>query len=290
MTKEIDFILKVDKVASKTFSFTDDTGAIYDFTDSTVALKLYLGGSGVDPTSISGSIVVLTGKVTFSFTTTHTDNIGTYEYIIEETKADTSKVELVKGNIVIEEEVPFSTSVEAFLATELPATIQLQENYIQQRKLYWKLFLQSAAGIADSALYNDTSWSIQYRILISKLIAYDALELAGKGSYFQFMGGDYTNPSSAPGAQVKSITTGPSEVEFHDTLSSIEKIFTPGSYGKSAWDIFNINLCGLANQIGVKIPMCVGNDCIIVPSLSKNSNWERTTLSDLEEDSVVSIG
>lgn len=289
MTKEIDFKLKVDKAASKTFTFTNDDGSVYDLTGSIITFKLYLGGSEQASTDIIGSVVLLTGKVSFTFTTTHTDNIGNYEYIIEETKTDTSLVELVKGNLIIEEEVPFTTSIDAFLSTELPATIRLAENYKQQRILYWKVFLQDAAEVIDSNLFNDTSWSLLYRMLISKLVAYDALEMAAKGAYFQFMGGSYTDPGETPGGPVKKITTGPSDVEFHDTVNALDKIFATGSGGVSGWDTLQINLCGLAHKIGVKIPMCSGVQIIIVPTKEKNPDWSYPILNDLQ-DLVVSVG
>ena len=286
--KELDFKLIEDKAKDKEFTFVNDDGSIYDLTDSTVTFKLYLSGPTGTPTEIVGSVTVLTGVVEFSFTTTHTANVGNYEYIIEETKNDASLVQLLKGNVIVESETNFTISIEAFLITELPATIQLEENYIQQRTLWWKLFLQSAAGVSDSNIYNDASWSTLYIMLISKLIAYDALELAGKGSYFQFMGGSYTDQDETPGAPVKSITTGPSEVEFHDTVAALDKLFS-STNGPSAWDTFSTNLCGLANKIGVKLPMCPATDCIFVPSLSKNPDWDYPTLSDLQ-DEVISVG
>ena len=287
--KEYDFKLIQGKDKDVVFTFVNDAGTIYDFTDSTVSFKLYKI-VGESPTLISGSIDVPTGKVTVSFTAiAHTNDLGNFEYIIEETKTGGDLVQILKGNLIIEAEVTFSTTVEAFLVTELPSTIQLEENYKQQRILWWRVFLQSAAEVSDANLNNETSWSLLYRMLIAKLVAYDALEMASKGSYFQFMGGSYTDSEETPGGPIKKITTGPSDVEFHDTVNALDKIFTSGPNGVSGWDILKVNLCGLAHKIGVKIPMCFGIKIIIVPTKEQNPDWIYPTLSDLE-DIVVSVG
>lgn len=288
MTKEIDFKLIVGKAASKTFVFTNDDGTDYDFGIGTVKLKLYLEGSGEDPIEIDGGIT--DNKVVFAFTVIHTANKGNFEYVIEETKEDTSLVQLVKGNLLVIAEVPFTTSIEAFLVTELPASITLDENYKQQRIIFWKIFLMGAARIAEANIYTEISWTILYRMLIAKLVAYDALELAAKGSYFQFMGGSHTDPNEISGGPVKKIETGPSSVEFHDTVNALDKIFSTSSGGFSAWENIQVNLCGLANKIGVKIPMCISDTIIFVPSKSSNPDWEIITLSDIEDNIIVSTG
>lgn len=290
--KEIDFPLYADKAQSRTFGFTNLDDSIYDFTGSTVVLKLYLDPE--IPTDIGGSIVILTGKVTFNFTTTHTDNIGIYEYLIEETKSDTSKLIIGGGNILIKEYVPFSETIEAYLNTELPADITLTENYRIQRITYWRRFLMDAFDIPVDQINIDASWTVMQNAFIAKLVAYDALMLAARGNLLHILGGDYssTTTSSSDGG-IRSIETGPARVEYFPTGDTIQKIFSTSSTGTTVLDTLISDICGLASFLKVKVPMCKGNKITINPLYYQNEDWHIPTLDEQIEDTgstVVSQG
>ena len=275
--KEIDFKLVKDKIESKVFKFTNSDGTVYDMTDSTAKCFLYKTAT---PTEIVCTIDVVTGKITIPFTAAHSDTLGTFEYILEETKITTVVIPLVKGNIAILDYVPFSESIEAYLNSELPANLTLTMDYRNQRIMYWRRILQTAFAIADADLNIESAWPTLVNALLAKLVVYDALTLGARGSFAAFMGGDYTT-SDDLGGPIRKIQTGPAIVEFHPTADGLESIFKPNSQGVSAWDSMNSDLCGLAGYLKVQLPMCAQRRVPIAPGFDRNPDWNYTTLDEL---------
>lgn len=274
---EIDIGLVKDKAVNKTFVFTDDDG-VYDFTDSTVILRLYKE----TPVEIDCTFDLATGTVTVPFTTAHTDTLGLFEYVIEETKADTSVIPLVKGNIEILDYVPFSQNIEAFLASELPSNLTLTSNYRNQRIMYWRLFLQSAFDIPDEDLNTESAWPTLVNILFAKLVVYDAMMLAATGSFIHFLGGSYTSTSTLSG-NTKSVETGPTKVEYYDISSSAKNALTSSGGGVSMLDVLKSSICGLSNKLRVKLPMCDAKNKVISPKYYQNPDWDYVKLSEMDD-------
>ena len=279
-TQELDFKLVEDLVENKIFIITNLSGSIYDMTGSTVICKLYLTST---PTDIACSVNLGTGEVTVPFTATHSDNPGTFEYILQETTSGGDIIPLLKGNIIIVPYVPFSETIEAYLRSELPANITLTMDYRNQRITYWRRILQEAFNIADADLNIEAAWPILVNALLAKLVVYDAMMLGARGSFLGFIGGDFTTATTI-GAPVKKIETGPTNVEYHSTSKSIQELFQPNAQGYSAFTTMIEELCGLANYLKVKIPMCKGNDLVITPTVSRNPDWEFITLDDIDND------
>jgi len=277
--KEIDFKLVENKAETKTFRFTDSDGSIYDMTDSTAVCKFYKDPSA--PTNISATIDIGAGTVSVPFTIVHSDTLGTYEYIIEETKLSLEVIPLVKGNIDVLPYTPFSESIEAYLRSELPANLTLTPDYQNQRIMFWRRIFQSAFNIPDPHLNIESSWPILANALFAKLVVYDALMLSASGSFIQFLGGDYTETETISAGGVKRVTTGPAEVEYFDSASSAKQAFAASAGNLSMFEALREGLCGLVNFLGVKINMCKGNDIIIVPQYHQNPNWAYPTLSSV---------
>lgn len=278
--KEIDFQLVEDKAASKVFKFTNEDGSVYDMTSSTAKLLLYLTDT---PTEIVCSIDVNTGKITVPFTSTHTENQGTFEYVLEETKVTLEVVTLVKGNIMVIEYVPFSQSIEAYLNSELPANLTLTMDFRNQRIMFWRQILQSAFNISDANLNVESAWPDLVNALLAKLVVYDALMLASIGSFVQFLGGDYTSTETIGGGGVKRVTTGPTEVEYFDTAQSARQAFSATTGQISQFEALKEGLCGLSSYLGVKLHMCPDSKQIIVPQYHQNPDWDYPTLDDFDD-------
>jgi len=287
--KEIDFKLIKDKAESKVFKFTNADGTVYDMTDSTANCIFYNGGE--EPTEIECDIDVSTGKITIPFTITHTDTNGTFEYILEEDVGGTGTIlPLVKGNISVLDYQPFSETIETYLKSDLPANILLTEDYRNQRIFYWRRILQAAFEIADEDINTEEEWPTLVNALLAKLVVYDAMKLAATGSLFAFWGGDYTS-SDDIGGPVSRIETGPTSVEFHSVSKSLSELFKPGIGGITPFDAFLVDLCGLANYLKVKVPMCTGNLITISPKYYQNPEWAYPTLEELiAATGVVSQG
>lgn len=283
MNREIDINLFMGQVTSKVFNITNSDGSIYDLTGSTVVMRLYLTATPLD---IPGTINVTTGGITIPFTGIHTSNAGLFEYYIIETKSGNTN-ELVKGNIIVENYTPFTFGVDAYLKTELPANINLELNYKNQRLIYWRNFMYSAFDIAEPDINTETAWPNLANALLAKLIAHDALTLATKGSLLHFLGGDFSQ-QGGQGGPIKKIETGPSNVEFYSIADTLDGLFTPNASGLTALDMLSADICGLANHLKVKVPMCKQNNWVnpIIPKYYQNPDWVYPKLS--EEN--VSIG
>ena len=117
--------------------------------------------------------------------------------------------------------------------------------------------------------------------LLAKLIVNDALELSLKGSYVQFLGGDYTSIETIGGGGVKSIETGPTKVEYYDTAASAKSATSSSGGGQSTYEILKESICGLANWLKVKLPMCEQLKYPVVPIYEQNPDWAGTQLPDL---------
>ena len=113
--------------------------------------------------------------------------------------------------------------------------------------------------------------------LLAKLVVYDALMLASRGSLAAFFGGDYTSVSDIGGA-IRSIETGPTKVELHSSAQGIGSLFGAGPNGETPFDIMTRDLCGLANHLSVNLHMCKPGKMPIAPQFFKNPKWEYPTL------------
>jgi len=276
---EIDFALIKDKAEDKVFTFTNADGSVYDMTDSTAVCKLYKDPD--NPISINCTITVLTGKITIPFTTSHSDTLGTFEYILEETRTGGAVIPLLKGNIIVERYTPFSESITAWLKSELPANLTLTVNFQNQRLFYWRKILQNAFEIIDADLNKESAWPDMVNALFAKLIVYDALELALKGSFAAFLGGDYTTTTTISLGDIKSVETGPTKVEYFGMASSVKEALSKTQGGLSMFELIKQSLCGLARYLGVQLSMCDQLKTVIVPKYYENPNWVGTEITDL---------
>ncbi len=276
--QEIDFQLIENKAEAKIFRFTDAEGAVYNMVGSSAICKLYLTAT---PTDIVCTINEVAGTITVPFTTTHSANLGTFEYIIEETKSGGAIIPLVKGNIAVLQYIPFSESIEAYLRSELPANLTLTMDFQNQRIMYWRRILQGAFEITDEDINTESAWPTLVNALLAKLVVHDALELSLKGSYVQFLGGDYTSTETVGGGGVKSVETGPTKVEYYDTATAAKSATASSSGSQSTYEILKESVCGLANFLRVKLPMCLQDKHPVSPIYHQNSSWEGTQLPDL---------
>ena len=281
-TKEIDFKLIKDKAEDKVFKFTNADGTVYSMTASTAECKFYKDPAS--PTTIGCNIDVPNGKITVPFLASHTDILGNFEYIVEEDVGGGGTIlPLVKGNVSVLKYTPFSESIAGYLKSELPANLVLTQDFKNQRIFYWRRILQTAFNIADANLNVESAWPVLVNALLAKLVVYDSLELAIKGSFIQFLGGDYTDTTTIGGGGLKSVQTGPTKAEYYDTAASAKNAFVSSAGNISMFDSLKESICGLTNYLGVKVPMCKGVDIYITPKFHQNPDWDYPTLDDMDD-------
>ena len=286
---QLDFTLYQNKEVTRVFIFKNSDGTVYDLSSSTIKLYIYITET---PIEILCNIDSLTGKVYVPFTTSITQTLGFFEYIIVETKNQNETEDLIRGNISIIIYTPFTDTIESFLQSELPNNLSLTEDFKNQKIIYWKRFLQEAFNILEPDIYGELALTSLQKALIAKLIVCDALMLCTRGSYIQFAGGDYTqtNSTESMGGPIKKIETGPSNVEFHSMADAISKLFQSNAQGYSPWDKLCSDVCGLASKLRVKIPLCKDTSWVntYVPGYSQNPNWLYPSLDDI--DSIAGQG
>lgn len=291
MVPDVDFTVYKDKTQVKGFLFRNDDDTYYDFTGSSVRMDFFKTGPNGTPEVINGSTTLSTGSVAFTLLGTIFDTLGNFEYVVIETKSTNEEVPLTRGNVLVVNYVPFSESINAFLTSELPIGLVVNENFINQKIKYWRLFLQDAFDIKDANINNDDAWPILVNALIAKLIAYDTLIQVISGNIINVLGNNvvYKETSANTSAGIKSIETGPTKVEFKASGDLLTDIMKSASTRDSGFlNMLTANLCGLASKLGVKLPMCKQVKSTIIFKHYKNPEWEYPTLRDiLTEEQVL---
>lgn len=157
-------------------------------------------------------------------------------------------------------------------------TMEDKAMYINKWQLYIGPLVNHDTPIED---YNDElSYEGLENQLIMELAAWDFLNVRVMNILIQANGyiGEITsstdNPDSdqadsARGDRIKSITTGPTEVQYYDKLtesgSSLFKAFTDALKPGGIIDELRKNLCTLANRLDIFLPFCENYRPIIPP-------------------------
>lgn len=282
---ELDFKLYRGKTQSKSFTFRNEDGTFMDLSDSTINLDIYKLGTTELIVGIPGNISTVTGTVSFLFDSNILNWYGANEYIINKVLPPDPDVILVKGNLILEEYIPFSTTIDSYLTSELPLGFTPSVDFINQKTRYWRLYLQSAFDISDSQLNNDTAWPELVNALVAKLIAHDVLITSIRGNLITAFGEGIITIETSPamGNDVKSIETGPSKVEFHPVGETLMQLLKSTTTGNSLLTFLAEDICGLASKIAIKLPMCKAGNMVIPFQIGR-----RTILECI--DKVVSRG
>jgi len=118
--------------------------------------------------------------------------------------------------------------------------------------------------------------------LIMELAAWDYLNvkllnlLTSTGEYLsqltstkEQVGDGSSKPEQARGDRIKQITTGPTEVQYYDTLadatSSLWKTFSQAMQPGGIIDELRKNLCMLAGRLEIYLPFCDQASHVVVP-------------------------
>lgn len=157
-------------------------------------------------------------------------------------------------------------------------TIEDKAMYINKWQLYIGPLVNHDTPIED---YNDElSYEGLENQLIMELAAWDFLNvrvmniLIKSNEYIGSVISSTTdseedNADSARGDRIKSITTGPTEVQYYDKLtesgSSLFKAFTDALKPGGIIDELRKNLCTLANRLDIFLPFCENYQPILPP-------------------------
>lgn len=259
--EEIDLVLVKDDTVSRTFVATFTNGDPQPLTGYTVKMIVYRDTE----VELSGTIGgTSNNEVTIEFGNTINELVGTYEYELVATPVSGNAILLGRGNLTFTANTGFTTQIQTIIEKEAKG-IFLDQDWITQNIIYWKLWLQDSFAITDALLHDDSSWPPLARFLIAKLVVHDyiahLMEVTISGN---FSSTDGTTVSAGSGA-MKSLQTGPSKVEWYDSADSINNLTSKGANGMSAFDQMSMGICSLAGKLGVYLPMCEMPNIIVLP-------------------------
>jgi len=191
------------------------------------------------------------GYVSFELQSPQTAFSGVYDYFLWEEVGVTEVLTIAYGSITfldLSKYVPFRD----FVTAETPGGLVIPELYINAKSLEYrsifKLHTNSALELANAN--DETTWPLLYNMLIAKLVVHDFLLRGLKASLVQGADGEEGNT-----ANVKSIETGPSKVEFQDSLRGLST-FMKTTAGENAMDALRTDICGLASGLKIHLGIC----------------------------------
>lgn len=248
-----------------------------DLTGSNISINI-LDSQG-DPVSPLPDINVtpLMGEVTLKFISPIIDEMGAFTYSLMGENQDVI-TRWVFGQIKVEPVTPGQFTIKSWLEVEVPPELTLSENYINQKTQYWLMTLAPLANPAISLedTLDESKWPPLVKALIAKLIIYEALLLASRGSYIAFINSSSTTETTGESIStgekggVKKITTGPSEVEWFDGSDTLSKMFkTTSNSVDSPFTLLMKDVCLLARRLKISLYICPQPDITIPPIVFK---------------------
>ena len=141
----------------------------------------------------------------------------------------------------------------------------------------WQLYLQPLVNheIPISEYSNELYYEALENQLIMELAVYDLIYgriynlLLSTGSNLEnLMAGSNGSGEDGEG-RIKQITTGPTEVQFYDSLSesmsSLYKTYTQITQPGGLLDELKKNICMLASRLDIYLPICTSSNQVVVP-------------------------
>jgi hypothetical protein len=160
-------------------------------------------------------------------------------------------------------------TITQLVESQLPAGFSVSEAYLKNRLKIWQTFSYSQAGVQESDQYNIESYPAKWQIVLGYLILWDIIQKILLGSFIKLSGGDSQNK---PSREVKKITTGPSDVEFHNSSESLAALIKALSKEGPIMDAFLKTACSFGTSLGIKLPFCDAVNVMVGPSILKTCN------------------
>ena len=152
-------------------------------------------------------------------------------------------------------------------------TIEDKEVYISK----WQLYIQPLVNheIPISEYSNELYYEALENQLIMELAVYDLIYgriynlLLSTGSNLENLMTGSDGSGDDGGGRIKQITTGPTEVQFYDSLSesmsSLYKTYTQVTQPGGLLDELKKNICMLASRLDIYLPICTSSNHVVVP-------------------------
>lgn len=179
---------------------------------------------------------------------------GDYEVILISTNGDgdsspfTQSIKILPTGVFI---------IDDILTESLPSSLVLNEDFVSQRKTYWRLYLQTLIDpfIPDTHLNDENYWPPLVNMLIAKLIISDYLMKLANEAIVNVISTTSTDTTGGNG-NIKTMEMGPSKAEWFDSSDTLKKLFGTDANGNSPFSSINIEICGLASRLSIRLPHC----------------------------------
>lgn len=157
-------------------------------------------------------------------------------------------------------------TISQLVEDQLPAGFVVSPEFVARRLMVNQLLIHEAANVSEVDAYTLDRYTDSWKVLLSYLIVYDVLNRILTGAFVTTVG-DTTQEGeeSEGGGAVKKIVTGPTEVEFHDTIKSLGDLMKSLTSEGGMFSQFLTMACGLASKLGIQLPFCPrssGTSCI----------------------------
>lgn len=164
---------------------------------------------------------------------------------------------------------PLGLTITQLVEQQLPAGFTVSAPYLEARLKMWQLFMYETAGVEEADAYTISAYSDKWQVLLAYLILWDVFQRILIGSYIMVSGGDGSTESKGV---VKKITTGPTDIEFHNSSQSLADIIRALSAGGDMNQSFLASACAFAGSMGIQLPFCPRMDLGIPPEILKTCN------------------
>lgn len=158
-------------------------------------------------------------------------------------------------------------NITQLVESQLPAGFSVSGDYLKTRLRIWQLFIHETAGVEEADMYDIEKYSAKWQIVLGYLILWDIFQKILVGSFIKLTGGE-----SGTKGEVKKITTGPSDVEFHNSSESLAAIIKALSKGGDMMTTFLSSACMFAGSLGLQLPFCPTRNIFVGPTILKTCN------------------
>lgn len=216
---------------------------------------------------------------------------GFYDVTVSYTNIKKGKTYSYTQRIVVNIEAKTSLNgsiydlIDYYLPKEIVTKMSLVEKQMYINK--WQLYIHPLVNhfIPKEDYNNELYYEGLENQLIMELAVYDFLYtklynlLARAGQYLSNVTGlneEETDNLTSRGDRIKSITTGPTEVQYYDTLSdsisSLYSIYYKALQPGGLIDTIRKQLCMLAERLDIFIPFCQHHRTVIPPKVVNKRN------------------
>lgn len=146
-------------------------------------------------------------------------------------------------------------TVAQLVEQQLPTGFVVSADYVTARQKWWETILPLLPGMTDP--HDESQWTDEWNMLIAYLIIWDIFQKALSGQLLTVLGAGANGTSG--GKLIKTIKTGPTEVQYQDTAAAFAALMKILSTGESPFAPIFAQACILAHTLKIKIPFCPGN-------------------------------